>query len=458
MKLKALFVAMALLMVVGLSHAQFNSSISNIDFNSGDAFPLTDACGGGAPLTNACNVQIYWDANNNGADELDALVPVGPAFNEANFNTFPLDEYGFFGLPGCFVMLENFTIAGSTPQPSKYYLVVDCGNVKWTSRVVTIADGYSEHYLSLASDWSCQVTQEPCVPQNYPIETVGGRNFLANGPYYQCLEFCANIPVTVCLGPLAADERPHAQLFPGCIGNGCDVQCAPAAPVMDPAGWTYDALSGTWCAVFVSDVEGCACFCLDFIESAEAGTFAAVARDNSVELNWTTNSESNVDRFEVLRKVAGHDAYATVGAVAATNTATGSTYNFVDNGAVNGTSYEYSLQTVNMDGSIESWGLVVTATPSSDAALITEYALHQNYPNPFNPSTNLVYDVVSDNNVNLTVYNAMGQEVATLVNGLQSAGRHTVSFDASNLTSGLYFYTVKIGNEFTATKKMLLVK
>ncbi|MCB9367404.1 MAG: T9SS type A sorting domain-containing protein, partial [Calditrichaeota bacterium] len=119
---------------------------------------------------------------------------------------------------------------------------------------------------------------------------------------------------------------------------------------------------------------------------------------------------------------------------------------------------EYSLQTVNMDGSIESWGLVVTATPSSDAALITEYALHQNYPNPFNPSTNLVYDVVSDNNVNLTVYNAMGQEVATLVNGLQSAGRHTVSFDASNLTSGLYFYTVKIGNEFTATKKMLLVK
>ena len=116
------------------------------------------------------------------------------------------------------------------------------------------------------------------------------------------------------------------------------------------------------------------------------------------------------------------------------------------------------LETVNIGGSREAWGVVVNATPSVDNAVVTEYALLQNYPNPFNPSTNLVFDVVAENVVNLTVYNAMGQEVATLVNGTMAAGRHTVSFDAANLTSGLYFYTVKIGNEFTATKKMLLVK
>jgi len=147
-----------------------------------------------------------------------------------------------------------------------------------------------------------------------------------------------------------------------------------------------------------------------------------------------------------------------VGSVAAANSATGANYNFVDENASNGTTYEYTLETVNIGGSREAWGVVVSATPSVDNAVVTEYALLQNYPNPFNPSTNLVFDVVAENVVNLTVYNAMGQEVATLVNGTMAAGRHTVSFDAANLTSGLYFYTVKIGNEFTATKKMLLVK
>ncbi len=251
---------------------------------------------------------------------------------------------------------------------------------------------------------------------------------------------------------------PVADFTPGCLGNGCDVQCPPTALVIDPAGWQYNAGTSSWCLTVVAANDGCSCFRLTDILSAEHGSFDAVARDNSVELNWSTFSESNVARYDVMRKIAGHETFAKAGSVEAANTASGSTYTFVDNGAVNGTSYEYTLTTVNMDGSSEAWGINVTATPSSDAAVITEYALHQNYPNPFNPSTNLVFDVVSENVVNLTVYNAMGQEVASLVNGTMGAGRHTVSFDAANLTSGLYFYTVKIGNEFTATKKMLLVK
>ncbi|MBK8131193.1 MAG: T9SS type A sorting domain-containing protein [bacterium] len=144
--------------------------------------------------------------------------------------------------------------------------------------------------------------------------------------------------------------------------------------------------------------------------------------------------------------------------VVANNTNTSSSYTFVDESANNGTIYEYTLNLVGLNGTVTALGTIASATPSVDAAVVTEYALHQNYPNPFNPSTNLVFDVVAENVVNLTVYNAMGQEVASLVNGTMAAGRHTVSFDAANLTSGLYFYTVKIGNEFTATKKMLLVK
>jgi hypothetical protein len=452
MKFKALVVAMALLLVAGVSQAQFNCGLTDV------TFPLTSSCepGAGEPLVSPCGGTIYWDANNDGPDASDQPPVVGNGFGQCNFNTIDMNGADFVGVPGTWVTLETFTIATNTPQPSRYYVVVECAGVRWTSEVITINDGYSEVDLD---EWSCQVTQQPCVPRDHVIETVGGRNFVATGPYYECLDFCANIPVTICLGPLADDETPIAFLVPGCLPpSPCFEECPPAAVSVDPTGWHYNPATGQWCLLVIAQNDGCACFCLEDILSAEAGSFAAVARDNSVELTWTTLSESNVNRFEVLRKVAGHEAFELAGMVEATNTATGSSYTFVDHDAVNGTTYEYTLETLNLDGSREAWGTVVTATPSSEAAVITEYALHQNYPNPFNPSTNLVYDVVAENNVALTVYNAMGQEVATLVNGMQTAGRHTVSFDASNLTSGLYFYTVKIGNEFTATKKMLLVK
>jgi hypothetical protein len=88
-------------------------------------------------------------------------------------------------------------------------------------------------------------------------------------------------------------------------------------------------------------------------------------------------------------------------------------------------------------------------------------ALSQNYPNPFNPSTVITYQVPSNEFVTLKVFNAIGQEVETLVNQAQSAGKYSVSFKAVNgnkeLPSGLYFYQLKAGN-LVMTKKMLLVK
>ena len=88
---------------------------------------------------------------------------------------------------------------------------------------------------------------------------------------------------------------------------------------------------------------------------------------------------------------------------------------------------------------------------------ISEYELAQNYPNPFNPLTTIQYSVARDGKVELSVYNALGQKVATLVDRDQKAGRHSLSFDASEFTSGVYFYKIKT-KEFSATKKMLLIK
>lgn len=85
------------------------------------------------------------------------------------------------------------------------------------------------------------------------------------------------------------------------------------------------------------------------------------------------------------------------------------------------------------------------------------YSLDQNYPNPFNPATVIKYQVPATGNVVLKVYDVLGKEVASIVNENQNAGYYTVSFDASNLSSGVYFYTLTSG-EFTSTKKMTLVK
>jgi hypothetical protein len=85
------------------------------------------------------------------------------------------------------------------------------------------------------------------------------------------------------------------------------------------------------------------------------------------------------------------------------------------------------------------------------------FALHQNYPNPFNPSTTISYDLPVRSRVKLSIYNLLGQEVATLVNGEQEPGRYNVKFDASGLPSGIYFYRLEAG-KFVDVKKMILVK
>jgi len=85
------------------------------------------------------------------------------------------------------------------------------------------------------------------------------------------------------------------------------------------------------------------------------------------------------------------------------------------------------------------------------------YALGQNYPNPFNPSTVINFSIPESGLVTLKVFNMLGQEVAELVNDVKSAGSYSASFDATELTTGIYVYTIHVDN-FVATKKMMLIK
>jgi hypothetical protein len=96
---------------------------------------------------------------------------------------------------------------------------------------------------------------------------------------------------------------------------------------------------------------------------------------------------------------------------------------------------------------------VAAGTPAHPS----EFSLAQNFPNPFNPSTTIRYGLPQRATVQLKVYNALGQQVATLVQGEQGAGYHEVTFEASGLSSGVYLYRMQAGT-FVGVKRLLLVR
>ena len=89
--------------------------------------------------------------------------------------------------------------------------------------------------------------------------------------------------------------------------------------------------------------------------------------------------------------------------------------------------------------------------------LPADFELSQNYPNPFNPTTTISYSVPEKGLITLKVYNLMGQEMAELVNCMKNEGTHQVIFDASQLSSGVYFYKLKVGAKMQI-RKMILAK
>lgn len=103
--------------------------------------------------------------------------------------------------------------------------------------------------------------------------------------------------------------------------------------------------------------------------------------------------------------------------------------------------------------------LAVTSNEENNElnSVTSEYKLFQNYPNPFNPSTTIEYSLPAKGNVKLIIYNALGEKIRTLLDDIKDRGKHSVKFDASNLTSGIYFYTIRAGN-FTESKKMILLR
>jgi hypothetical protein len=214
----------------------------------------------------------------------------------------------------------------------------------------------------------------------------------------------------------------------------------------------------------------------DNIVPVELISFSAQADEYDVKLTWSTATETNNSGFEIERTSPLPSPYQgegvptsrdgrgweTVGFVPGFGTSTEvHHYSFVDESVQSG-NYNYRLKQIDFDGTFE-YSNIIDVTVDA----LTMFSLEQNYPNPFNPTTKIKFEIPdqdrNDNTqVTLKVYDILGNEVATLVNEQKPAGTYEVEFKVAQvsrpeLSSGIYFYQLKVGS-FVETKKMVLLR
>jgi subtilisin family serine protease len=211
----------------------------------------------------------------------------------------------------------------------------------------------------------------------------------------------------------------------------------------------------------------------DLVVPVELNSFTASVAGSKINLSWQTAAETNNKGFEIersyndgkwkmengkfIRQSVNEDGWEVVGFVNGKGTTTEQQiYSFTDESLLAG-KYQYRLKQIDFDGSFNYSNIIEV-----EVSVPSEYSLEQNYPNPFNPATQINFSLAGDSRVILKVFNVMGQEVKTLLNEYRKAGIHNINFDASELSSGVYFYSIEAsgvnGNNFSAVKKMILLK
>ena len=195
---------------------------------------------------------------------------------------------------------------------------------------------------------------------------------------------------------------------------------------------------------------------IDNAVPVELVSFNAEMVDENVVLNWSTATETNNNGFQIEKRqksdVKGQTEFSNVGFVSGKGTTTERTfYSFTDKNNKPGT-YLYRLKQTDFDGTF-SYSNEIEVEVSAPK----DFALYQNYPNPFNPSTKIKFALPVKTNLTLSVYNTLGEKVAEIFNGEMEEGYHEMMFNASGLSSGIYFYKIESEN-FNAAKKMTLIK
>jgi uncharacterized delta-60 repeat protein len=185
-------------------------------------------------------------------------------------------------------------------------------------------------------------------------------------------------------------------------------------------------------------------------------SFNSVYENGSVHLKWNTATEKNNKGFEIQRKVKD-GVFTNIYFVDGHGTTLNSnSYDYLDRSVTPGV-YVYRLKQIDFDGAS-------AFSPESEVTVVNpeSFSLEQNYPNPFNPSTVIKFSLPEESKVTLKIINAIGQEIAQLINENKPSGEHKVDFNAKELSSGIYFYRLDAeginGNSFNSVKKMILIR
>jgi photosystem II stability/assembly factor-like uncharacterized protein len=191
----------------------------------------------------------------------------------------------------------------------------------------------------------------------------------------------------------------------------------------------------------------------------ELTAFSAYASEGDVKIVWTTATETNNKGFEIERNTG--EKWMNTGFVAGKGTTTEQqNYMFTDK-VENGFAGKilYRLKQIDYNGTY-SYSAVIEIEANFRPA---EYSLSQNYPNPFNPATSIKYALPFKSNVKLIIYNLAGEKMTELLSGIQEAGYYEVRWNAKNVSSGIYFYSIQAwdvdgSNQYSQTRKMILIK
>ncbi len=193
-------------------------------------------------------------------------------------------------------------------------------------------------------------------------------------------------------------------------------------------------------------------------------TFSANQVSNTVSLEWQTGSEYENLGFIIERR-SDNEEYIEIATYSSDEELTGSGnssvrshYSFTDENVVSGTTYEYRISDVDYSGRLTILkSVTVQLVDNGLSGLPNAYALNKAYPNPFNATTTISYELPKSSVVTISVYDINGRFIEELVNENKDAGSHTVRWDASSVSSGVYLYRL-VTSEFVSVNKCILLK
>lgn len=188
------------------------------------------------------------------------------------------------------------------------------------------------------------------------------------------------------------------------------------------------------------------------VSPVELSEFTSTVINKDVKLNWSTSEELNNSGFDIERSLVNGE-WTRVGNVVGNGTTNEpKNYEFTDRN-LNSGKYNYRLKQIDFNGNYVYYNLgteIVIGIPD-------KFILSQNYPNPFNPTTKIDFAIPADGNVKISVYDNSGKLISTITDGFRSAGYYTVDFNASNISSGVYFYKLEM-NTVSKVMKMTVIK